>query len=143
MAGRAARARGSARGDRRGVRPRARVARAARRRSRADGREPPGARAGRPRRRGARRPRAPGSPVTPVALHHVVDGDGPVLLLGPSLGSTTAMWEPQVAPLAERFRVVRYDHRGHGGSPVPDGSYDLADLGGDVLALLDTLGAQR
>jgi len=81
--------------------------------------------------------------VTPVALHHVVDGDGPVLLLGPSLGSTTAMWEPQVAPLAERFRVVRYDHRGHGGSPVPDGSYDLADLGGDVLALLDTLGAQR
>jgi 3-oxoadipate enol-lactonase len=73
----------------------------------------------------------------------VVDGEGPTLVLGPSLGSTTAMWEPQVAALAERFRVVRYDHRGHGGSPAPGGPYELADLGGDVLALLDTLGIER
>src|SRR5262245_64752543 len=83
------------------------------------------------------------SSMTPIELHHVVDGEGPTLLLGPSLGSTTAMWEPQVAPLAERFRVVRYDHRGHGHSPVPDEPYELADLGGDVLALLDTLGVER
>ena len=81
--------------------------------------------------------------MSPVALHHVVDGDGPTLILGPSLGSTTAMWEPQVAALAERFRVVRYDHRGHGGSPVPDEPYELAELGGDVLTLMDELGAER
>jgi 3-oxoadipate enol-lactonase len=81
--------------------------------------------------------------VSAVALHHVVDGDGPVLLLGPSLGSTTAMWDPQIAALAERFRVVRYDHRGHGGSPVGDGPCELADLGADVVALLDTLGVDR
>jgi len=81
--------------------------------------------------------------MTPVHLNHVVEGRGPTLLLGPSLGSTTAMWEPQVAALAERFRVVRYDHRGHGGSPAPDGPYELADLGGDVHALLDTLGVER
>src|SRR5262245_18261951 len=45
--------------------------------------------------------------------------------------------------LAARLRVIRYDHRGHGGSPVPPGPYTLADLGGDVLALLDRLGVDR
>ena len=67
----------------------------------------------------------------------------PVLVLGNSLGTTVAMWEPQLPALTGRFRVVRYDHRGHGGSPVPDGPYSLAELGGDVLALLDTLGLAR
>jgi len=44
---------------------------------------------------------------------------------------------------SERFRVVRYDTRGHAGAPVPEGPYTLADLGGDVLALLDRLGVER
>jgi 3-oxoadipate enol-lactonase len=69
--------------------------------------------------------------------------DAPVLVLSNSLGSTTAMWDPQVPTLAERLRVVRYDHRGHGDSPVPPGPYELADLGADALALLDRLGVQR
>ena len=46
-------------------------------------------------------------------------------------------------PSRERFRVVRYDTRGHGGSPVPHGPYTLDDLGGDALALLDRLGVER
>jgi len=80
-----------------------------------------------------------------VDLHHVVDGpdDAPVVVMYPSLGSTLEIWEPQVAALSEHFRVVRVDPRGHGGSPVPDGPYSIADLGGDVLALLDRLGAER
>jgi 3-oxoadipate enol-lactonase len=80
-----------------------------------------------------------------VKLHHVQDGppDGPVLLLGSSIGTDIGLWAPQVPVLAQRYRVVRYDHRGHGRSPVPRGSYPLADLGGDVLALLDRLGAAR
>ncbi|MBW0117180.1 3-oxoadipate enol-lactonase [Pseudonocardia abyssalis] len=80
-----------------------------------------------------------------VALHHVDEGprDAPVIVLCGSLGSTVEMWSPQVEPLTERFRVIRVDHRGHGGSPVPPGPYTIADMAGDVLALLDSLGLDR
>jgi 3-oxoadipate enol-lactonase len=84
--------------------------------------------------------------VSAVRLHRVVEGpeDGPVVVLGGSLGSDLRMWAPQVAPLvAAGFRVVRYDTRGHGASPVPPGPYDLEDLGADLLALLDELGVAR
>lgn len=82
----------------------------------------------------------------PVELHHVVEGPGggPTVVLGESLGSTLDMWEPQVGPLvASGYRVVRYDHRGHGGSPVPDGPYRVDDLGADLLALLDRISVSR
>ena len=80
-----------------------------------------------------------------VALHHEDAGpeNAHVVLMGASLGTTLAMWDEQVAPLAERFRVVRFDHRGHGGSPVAPGPYTIADMGGDVIALLDALGVER
>jgi 3-oxoadipate enol-lactonase len=64
----------------------------------------------------------------------------PVLVLGNSLGTTGELWLPQLAALAKRFRVLRYEHRGHGGSPAPTGPYEIADLGKDVLALLDEYG---
>ena len=75
------------------------------------------------------------------ALAYTVDGprDAPVLVLGSSLGTSGAMWDPQVAALTEHVRLVRYDHRGHGRSPVPDGPYSLAELGADLLALMDAL----
>ena len=75
--------------------------------------------------------------------HHVVSGDGPPLVLSNSLGTSGAMWDPQVSALAARFRLIRYDHRGHGRSPVPEPPYDLADLGRDVLDLMDHLGVDR
>jgi 3-oxoadipate enol-lactonase len=83
--------------------------------------------------------------MTAVALHHEIDGSttGSVLLMGGSLGTTLAMWEPQLAVLAGDLRVIRFDHRGHGGSPGPHGPYSIEDLGGDVLALLDRLGLER
>ncbi len=79
--------------------------------------------------------------MTSVELHHVDEGprDAPVLVLSGSLGSTLEMWRPQ-AQLADAFRVIRIDHRGHGGSPVPPGPYRMADLAGDAIALLDALG---
>lgn len=80
-----------------------------------------------------------------VEVHHVVSGraDGPVVVLSNSLGSTHAMWDANLAALERSFRVVRYDTRGHGGSPVPDGPYDIDDLADDVVALLDRLGVER
>lgn len=80
-----------------------------------------------------------------VDVHHVVTGpeDAPVVVLSGSLGSTYEMWDPQVDALAERFRVVRYDTRGHGRSPVPPGPYTIDDLVDDVVALLDRLEVRR
>jgi len=83
--------------------------------------------------------------VTPVDLHCDLVGPetAPALLLGGSLGTTRAMWEPQLGPLSARHRVIAFDHRGHGRSPVPRGPYTIADLGADVLALMDRLGLER
>jgi 3-oxoadipate enol-lactonase len=80
-----------------------------------------------------------------VDLHFEDEGprDAPVLVLSGSLGSTLEMWRPQVAPLSERFRLILVDHRGHGRSPVPPGPYRIADMGDDVLALLDRLGLSQ
>jgi 3-oxoadipate enol-lactonase len=69
--------------------------------------------------------------------------DAPVVVLSNSLGASRAMWDPQVPGLAERFRVITYDTRGHGLSPVPDGPYSIDDLVDDVVALLDRLGVER
>jgi 3-oxoadipate enol-lactonase len=83
--------------------------------------------------------------MTPVEVACTVDGPegAPTVVLSNSLGSTPSMWDDQLPPLLERLRVVRYDHRGHGASPVPPGPYELDDLGADVLALLDRLELER
>jgi 3-oxoadipate enol-lactonase len=77
--------------------------------------------------------------------HHVLTGPAgaPVLMLGNSLGTTLSMWDGVAAALGQRFRLLRFDHRGHGGSPVPPGPYAISDLGRDALALLDVLGLER
>ena len=76
-----------------------------------------------------------------VGLNHVLEGpeDAPVLVLSHSLGATLGMWNDQAPVLRERFRLLRYDQRGHGDSPVPSGPYEIEDLGLDLLALLDRL----
>jgi 3-oxoadipate enol-lactonase len=77
-----------------------------------------------------------------MRLNHQLIGpdDAPVVLLGPSLGTTHEMWSPQVELLSGQFRVVAFDHRGHGSSEVP---YSIEDLGGDVVELLDELGVEQ
>jgi 3-oxoadipate enol-lactonase len=59
------------------------------------------------------------------------------VVVGGSVGSTLATWEPQLAALSAEFHVIAYEHRGHGGSPAPRGPYSIEDLAADVLALLD------
>jgi 3-oxoadipate enol-lactonase len=79
-----------------------------------------------------------------MTLHHELSGpDGaPVVLMGGSLGTTLEMWDGQL-PLMEHLRLVRFDHRGHGRSPVPPAPYEIDDLGRDVLALMNSLGIER
>jgi 3-oxoadipate enol-lactonase len=83
--------------------------------------------------------------VIPVDLNCSASGpeDAPVLLLGGSLGTTLDMWDPQVPALSQTHRVIRFEHRGHGGSPVPSGPYTMDDLGADVLTMLDRLDLAR
>jgi 3-oxoadipate enol-lactonase len=75
-------------------------------------------------------------------LHSSIDGpqDAPVLVLGPSLGTDLGLFDAQVAALSDRWRIVRYDLRGHGGSPTPKGPYSMSELSDDVVGLLDHLG---
>lgn len=67
----------------------------------------------------------------------------PVVTLSHSLAAHLDMWRPQMPALTERFRVLRYDVRGHGSSSLPDGNETLKDLADDVVALLITLGISR
>jgi len=81
----------------------------------------------------------------PIDVTYRVDGPpgAPVLVLSHAMGTSMAMWEPQMPRLLRDFRVVRYDHRGHGRSPVPRGPYQLRDLGRDLLTMLDRLELAR
>lgn len=69
--------------------------------------------------------------------------DKPVLVLSNSIGVTLNMWDPQIPDLSKRFRVLRYDTRGHGASGVPVGAYSTDRLGRDVIELLDALKISR
>jgi 3-oxoadipate enol-lactonase len=77
-------------------------------------------------------------------LNHRLEGPegAPVLVLSNSLGTALGMWDDQAPALRERFRILRYDTRGHGASPAPPGPYTMDDLGRDVLSLLDALGLE-
>jgi 3-oxoadipate enol-lactonase len=69
--------------------------------------------------------------------------DAPVLVLSNSLGTNLDMWAPQMPALLQHFRVLRHDARGHGRSDVTPGPYTIAQLGEDVLALMDHLKIDR
>jgi 3-oxoadipate enol-lactonase len=77
-----------------------------------------------------------------MRTNHRLDGprDAPVVTLTHPLGVTLAIWDDHVAALAKRFRVLRYDVRGHGGSEIPPGPYTLEQMSGDLFDLLDSLG---
>jgi 3-oxoadipate enol-lactonase len=76
-----------------------------------------------------------------LSLNVVTKGErgAPVVVLAHPLGGDLTVWDDIAPVLAQKFFVVRFDARGHGGSDVPPGPYSLGDLGGDVVALLDRL----
>jgi 3-oxoadipate enol-lactonase len=69
--------------------------------------------------------------------------NGPVAVFSNSLGTNLRMWDPQAEALAGRFRILRYDTRGHGETAVTPGPYSVEQLGRDVLRLLDGLSLDR
>ncbi len=80
-----------------------------------------------------------------VILHYLVSGkaDGPPLVLANSLGSSMRMWERVLPAFEERFRVVRFDMRGHGESGVPHGPYSIEQLGADLISIMDAVGVSH
>ncbi len=82
-----------------------------------------------------------------TTLHHSAEGSpsAPPLLLGPSLGTSTALWDGVAPELSATHRVIRFDLPGHGRSPaslVSSGA-TIGDLASLVLALADSLGIER
>ena len=74
-------------------------------------------------------------------FHDLAGPEGaPVVAFSNSLGTTLEMWDAQARALADRYRVLRYDTRGHGRSPVVDRPTTLDDLADDLAGLLDALG---
>ena len=76
-----------------------------------------------------------------ATLNFQLDGpeSAPPLVLSNAIGTDLNFWDGQLAAFTEDFRVLRYDARGHGGSSSPAGDYGLADLGNDVIELMDWL----
>ncbi|HZR61832.1 MAG TPA: alpha/beta fold hydrolase [Xanthobacteraceae bacterium] len=80
-----------------------------------------------------------------ISINYQVDGPegAPWIVFSNSLATSTAMWDEQAAALKSRFRVLRYDQRGHGGTEVPAGRYAFDTLLEDALGLLDALGIAK
>ena len=83
--------------------------------------------------------------VNGITVHYTLDGaaNAPVVTLGHSLATDLSMWEPQMKALTARYRVLRYDTRGHGGTEAPAGAYSLGQLADDAREMLKALGVAR
>lgn len=78
-----------------------------------------------------------------IRIRYDVQGQGPWLILCHSLATDLSLWDDQMPALTAKFRVLRFDTRGHGGSDAPAGDYDFPMLATDVLGLMDALGVAK
>lgn len=80
-----------------------------------------------------------------ITFNCQIDGpeSAPWLVFSNSLATTLAMWDDQAAALQTKFRILRYDQRGHGGTDAPPGAYDFDTLIDDVVTLYDALGITK
>lgn len=78
-------------------------------------------------------------------LNFRIDGaeGAPWVVMSNSLLTDLSIWDAQIAPLTKRFRVLRYDQRGHGGSSLPKGPMSFADYGNDLNLLLEDQAIKR
>ena len=80
---------------------------------------------------------------TPLFYDLAGPADAPVVAFSNSIGTTLEMWDAQVRAFAGQFRVLRYDTRGHGRSPVVPGVVTVDALADDLAALLAALDIRR
>lgn len=87
----------------------------------------------------------PVATVNGVRINYEVHGDGPPMVLSHGYTASLRMWDGQIGPLSERYRVVVYDTRGHGESEAPAdmNAYSIATFAEDQAALMDHLGIER
>lgn len=80
-----------------------------------------------------------------IQMAYQIDGpeDGPPVFLSNSLMSSLEMWDDNIGALTDRYRVIRYDTRGHGQSEVTAGPYSIGLLGQDLIGLMDALQIQK
>jgi 3-oxoadipate enol-lactonase len=80
-----------------------------------------------------------------IAINYTLEGpaNAPVVTMSHSLATDLSMWDPTVPALKDRFRVLRYETRGHGQTDAPKGAYTLDQLADDALGLLKALGIER
>ena len=75
-------------------------------------------------------------------INYLIEGEGPWLTMSHSLACNLHMWDEEAKRLSKRFKVLRYDTRGHGGSGAPAGAYTLEQLADDLEGLLQALGVK-
>jgi 3-oxoadipate enol-lactonase len=75
-----------------------------------------------------------------IEINYVIEGEGPVVTMSHSLACNLAMWDEQARALQGRYRVLRFDTRGHGQTSAPAGAYTLEQMADDLYALLGGLG---
>jgi 3-oxoadipate enol-lactonase len=78
-----------------------------------------------------------------IDINYEIEGEGPVVTFSHSLACNLSMWDEQVRALRSRYRVLRYDTRGHGQTSAPTGAYTLDQLADDLKGLLDGLGIRE
>lgn len=80
-----------------------------------------------------------------IRIAYRFDGpeDAPVVLFSNSLMSNFSMWEAQLAPVTAKYRMLRYDQRGHGATETTPGPYTIELLTEDAFALTEGLGIER
>src|ERR1700739_2162233 len=80
-----------------------------------------------------------------INFNYVVDGPegAPWVVFSNSLATTVAMWDEQAAALKAKYRVLRYDQRGHGATEAPAGRYAFDTLVADAAAPMETGGIEQ
>ena len=78
-----------------------------------------------------------------IEINYLVEGEGPWLTLSHSLACNISMWDEQMPLLTPRFKVLRFDTRGHGASSAPPAPYTLEQMADDLHGLFAALGIRR